>query len=314
MNAPSPLSLDETAKLTFRVTALSVSAAGFLTVIKLVGWWRGGSVALLASLADSGLDVLAALATFVAVRVAAAPPDAEHRFGHGKAEAFSSLLQGGLVFASAALIAREAAMRLWRPIPVAAEGWALLIMGASLVITIGLVAAQTLMLKRARSVAVSGDRAHYLADLISNIAALIGLGLARVTGDSRFDAGAGLVVALWLLWGAVKVFREAGDHLMDHELEDAERQEIVDCVLADPLILGVHELRTRASGPRVHIQMHVDLDPDHTLAAAHDIIDGAEARLLGRFPTADVLIHADPVGHAEPRGLFGDEPASIQAS
>jgi cation diffusion facilitator family transporter len=314
MNAPAPLSLSETAKLTFGVTALSVSTAGFLTAIKLIGWWGGGSVALLASLADSGLDVLAALATFVAVRVAATPPDAEHRFGHGKAEAFSSLLQGGLVFASAALIAREAVIHLLHPVPIAEEGWALVIMGVSLAMTIVLVGAQTLILKRARSVAVSGDRAHYLADLISNVAALIGLGLARLTGDARFDAGAGLVVALWLLWGAVKVFREAGDHLMDHELDDAERQEIVDCVLADPLILGVHELRTRASGPRVHMQMHIDLDPSHTLAAAHDIMDGAEARLLARFPTADVLIHADPAGHAEPRGLFGGERPSMQMS
>ncbi len=310
MNKPTPLSHADMAKLTFAITAVSVATAGFLTAIKLIGWWRGGSVALLASLADSGLDVLAALATFVAVRVAAAPPDAEHRFGHGKAEAFSSLLQGGLVFASAALIAQEAVMRLIHPAPVADEGWALIIMGISLVMTVGLVAAQTRILKQARSVAVSGDRAHYMADLVSNVAALIGLGLARLTGDPRWDAAAGLVVALWLLWGAVTVFREAGDHLMDHELETGERQAIVDCILNDPQILGVHDLRTRASGSGMHIQMHVDLDPFQTLEAAHCIVEAAEARVMAAFPTADVLIHPDPAGHVEPPSRFGAERPS----
>jgi ferrous-iron efflux pump FieF len=310
MNEPAPLTRADSAKLTFAVTAMSVAVASVLTVIKLLGWWRGGSVALLASLADSALDVLAALATFVAVRVAASPPDAEHRFGHGKAEAFSSLVQGGLVFASAALIGREAVMRLIHPVAVADEGWALVIMMISTVMTLGLVTAQTRVLARARSVAVSGDRAHYAADLVSNIAALIGLGVARWTGNPRWDAAAGLVVALWLLSGAITVFREAGGHLMDKELDPEERQKIVDCILADPKILGLHDLRTHASGPGIHIQMHVDLNPELTLDAAHHIVDAAEMRLLAAFPTADVIIHPDPAGHAEPPGAFGVEQLS----
>jgi cation diffusion facilitator family transporter len=313
MNAPAPLTAAETARLTFAVTAMSVGTALFLTAIKLVGWWRGGSVALLASLADSTLDVLAALATFIAVRVAAAPPDEEHRFGHGKAEAFSSLIQAALVFASAALIGREAVMRLIHPTPVADEGWALIIMLVSTVSTLALVTAQTRVLARARSVAVSGDRAHYSADLASNVAAVIGVGVARLTGDPRFDAGAGLFVAVWLLWGAIKVLRDAGDHLMDRELDSAERQQIVDCVLEDPQISNVHELRTYASGPRLHIQMHVDLDPDQTLEAAHIIVDAAEARVMKAFPTADVIIHPDPEGRAEPHGPFGPEAPTSPA-
>jgi ferrous-iron efflux pump FieF len=300
----------ETNRLTFTVTALSVATATFLTAIKLIGWWRGGSVALLASLADSALDVLAALATFVAVRVAAAPPDAEHRFGHGKAEAFSSLVQAALVFASAALIGREAVMRLLHPTPVEDEGWALIIMVVSTISTFALIAAQTRVLKKARSVAVSGDRAHYSADLASNIAAVIGVGVAQVTGDPRFDAAAGLFVAAWLLWGAVKVFRDATDHLMDRELDMAERQQITDAVLQDPEIHNVHELRTHASGSRIHIQMHVNMDPEQTLAAAHVIVEAAEARVMAAFPTADVIIHPDPEGSAEVHELFGEEARS----
>ena len=103
------LSLEQSAVLTRRATSLSVLVAAILIVIKGFAWWQSGSVSMMASLADSSLDLVASLATFFAVRYATAPPDAEHRFGHGKAEAFASLLQGGLVFASAALIGQDAA-------------------------------------------------------------------------------------------------------------------------------------------------------------------------------------------------------------
>ena len=105
----------ETAALTRRISLLSVATASVLVAAKAAAWMASGSVSLLASLADSGLDLLAALVTFFAVRYAAAPPDRKHRFGHGKAEAFASLVQAGLVFASAALVAREAAARFGQP-------------------------------------------------------------------------------------------------------------------------------------------------------------------------------------------------------
>jgi cation diffusion facilitator family transporter len=297
----------ESAVLTGRITALSVAISITLTAAKLAAWLVGGSVALLASLADSALDVAAALATFIAVRVAVSPPDKEHRYGHGKAEAFASLLQAGLVFASAALIAREALARLLSPRPVQAEGWGLAAMGLSLVMTGGLIALQSRVLAKTSSVAVSGDRAHYAADLASNLAAIVGIAATAFWRDPRWDAGAGLFVALWLTWGAIKVLRDATDHLMDHELGQAERQAIIGAVLQDRRIADVHELRTRASGPRIHIQMHVDLDPDMSLDQAHKILVAAERRVLDVFPAADILIHADPEGRAEPHGPFGDE-------
>jgi cation diffusion facilitator family transporter len=310
MNAREPLSRPDAQKLTFAVTLLSLGTAAVLAALKVVGWWRGGSVALLASFVDSGLDVIAALASFIAVRVAAAPPDEEHRFGHGTAEAFASLLQGGLVFASAALVGQQAVDRLLRPAAVTDEVDGLFVMTLSLACTLGLVFLQSWILSRVRSVAVAGDRAHYMADLASNLAAMAGLALAAVTRQPRWDAAAGLVVALWLLWGAVKVFRESRDHLMDRELDDADRQSIVDCVLTDPQVLGVHDLRTRASGASVHVQMHVDLDPRLTLVEAHRIVVAAEQRLMQQFPTADLIIHPDPAGLAEPVGPFGEEAPS----
>jgi ferrous-iron efflux pump FieF len=284
------------------VTLLSVATATVLVSIKLVAWLASGSVALLASTADSGLDLVASLITFFAVRYAAAPPDAEHRFGHGKAEAFASLVQAGLVFASAALIAREAIGDLVSPHPLKQGSWAVAVMAVSIVLTGALIAAQGRVLKRTASVAVSGDRAHYASDLASNAIALLGIAVSAWLGLNGVDAAAALAIAAVLLWGAVGVFREASGQLMDHELSDEARARIVELMTQDRRLTDVHQLRTRASGPYVHMQMHVDLDPDLTLEAAHQVIVAAEKRLLEAFPSADILIHADPRGRAEPHG------------
>ena len=292
---------------TRRITLLSVTVALVLVAIKAVVWWISGSVALLASMADSGLDLLTSSATFFAVRYAAVPPDAEHRFGHGKAEAFASLFQGGLVFASAALIGEEAVRHLIRPQPVRLEGWAMAVMGASIVLTGLLVLAQTRVLRATASVAVSSDRTHYAADLASNVIALGGIAAVAAFGWTGFDALGGLGVGAILLWGAVSVFREASSQLLDHELPDEDRRRIIALMTQGPGISHVHQLRTRASGPIIHIQMHADLDPEITLEAAHKIVVAAERRVLEAFPEADILIHPDPRGRAEPHGgAFGE--------
>src|SRR5580698_10905174 len=148
MDGAYTLSRDESAALTRRITTISVAVASVLTALKAFVWFESDSVSILASLADSGLDLVAALGTFFAVRYAAAPPDAEHRFGHGKAEAFASLVQAGLVFASGALIGQEAIRHLLHPTPIAQSGWALGVMAVSTVLTAGLIAAQTLVLRK----------------------------------------------------------------------------------------------------------------------------------------------------------------------
>jgi cation diffusion facilitator family transporter len=296
------LTLDQSAALTRRVTALSVGMALILVALKAAVWLVSGSVAIFASMADSGLDLIASGVTFFAVRYAAAPPDAEHRFGHGKAEAFASLIQAGLVFASAALIGRDAIERLISPGRVENEGWGVAVMALSIALTGGLIAAQSYLLGRTASVAVSADRAHYAADLASNLIALAGIGAVAVFHWARLDALAGLAVGAVLLFGAVSVFREASSQLMDHELPQAMRARIVALVTEDPRITDVHQLRTRAAGPVVHLQMHADLDPDISLVAAHQAVVAAEKRILGEFPVADIIIHPDPRGKAEPHG------------
>jgi ferrous-iron efflux pump FieF len=302
VDTPYALSRDESAALTRRVTTLSVATALILTVLKALVWVSSDSVSILASLADSALDLVAALGTFFAVRYAAAPPDAEHRYGHGKAEAFASLVQAGLVFASGALIGQEAIRHLIHPTPITQSGWALGVMAISTVLTFGLITAQTQVLRKTSSVAVTGDRAHYIADLASNVVALAAIAAATLLSFKGFDALGGLAVAGVLLWGAIGVFRQASNELMDHELPDTARARIIALMTADPRLTDVHQLRTRASGPVVHIQMHADLDPTLSLEVAHEVVVAAERRVLEAFPAADIIIHPDPRGRAEPHG------------
>jgi cation diffusion facilitator family transporter len=302
----------DAAALTTAATRLSVAMAVVLVGVKAYGWIVSGSVGMMASLGDSFLDLVAALTTFFAVRYAIEPPDAEHRFGHGKAEAFASLVQAGLVFASGALIGREAFVHILHPQPVGMELLGMAIMVGSTLAVGALVWVQTGVLAKTGSVAVHGDRAHYLADIVCNVSALIGLIGSLLFHQPIIDALAGLFVAGWLIWGAVGVFREAANQLMDKELGETERDMIKRLAKEDPRVLGVHQLRSRAAGPFIHLQMHMDLEPSLTLEQAHQVMVAAERRILTAFPAADVLIHPDPSGRAEPHG--GAFPEHHEAS
>ena len=292
----------EHARLTSRAAVLSLAVALALIALKTWAWLASGSVAMLASLADSALDLAASLITYFAVRYAAAPPDREHRYGHGKAEAFAGLLQGGLVGISGVIIAIEAAPRLFAPVQIAHGFESIAVMLISIGLTAGLVAYQTRAVRRTGSVATRADRLHYAGDLAANAVVLAGIGAGAYLGVGWADPVAALLVAAWLVYGSLKVAREAADHLLDREVADETRARIRALAEADARILKVHELRTRTSGPYLHIQFHAELSPDLTLEAAHRIVVEAENRIRAEFPTADIIIHPDPRGRAEPHG------------
>lgn len=280
----------------------SLAVAITLIAIKAWAWLVSGSVAMLASLADSTLDLAASLFTFFAVRYAAAPPDREHRFGHGKAEAFAGLLQGGLVAVSGVIIAFEAIPRFFSPARIGHGLESILVLIASMAITGWLVAMQTRAVRRTGSVATRADRLHYAGDLASNAVVLVGIAAGVYLGVPWADPAAALLVAAWLAYGSLQVAREAADHLLDREVADDVRARIRALAEADSAILRVHELRTRASGPYMHVQFHAELDPDLTLEQAHRIVVAAEERIRAEFPAADIIIHPDPKGRAEPHG------------
>ena len=300
------------------VTRLSVGVAAVLIALKAFALGASGSVSMLASLTDSALDLVASLATFYAVRWAAAPPDDEHRYGHGKGEALAALVQSGLIFASAVFVGWEAIQRILDPRPVSAGGWSVGVVLISMALTGWLVWRQTRALKLGGSLAVEGDRAHYAADLIANVVVLIGVISGAWLAAPGLDAAAGLVVSIWLFWGAAGLLKTAADHLLDRAASETERAAITTAVLSDPRISGLHQLRTRMAGSVMLVQMHIDLDPALTLEQAHAIVVEAENRILAAIPRADILIHPDPRGRAEPHGGVhahaGDEPETEATS
>ena len=299
---PGRLNPEDAARITRRTAAASVAVASVLVALKASAWLLSHSVAMLSSLADSGLDLLASLFTLLAVRYAATPPDAEHRFGHGKAEALASLVQGAFVLVSATLVAVEAFQRLLQPQPVQAQGLAIGVMLASTALTAGLIWLQTRALRRTGSIATAGDRAHYLSDFFANVAVLAGLVGAGLLGARWADPAAGLLVAAYLLHAGWAVWRNAADHLMDRELPDPERARILALAQSSPGVLGAHALRSRASGASVHIQLHVDVDGSISVSTAHAILVEVERRIRTVYPAADVLIHADPHEGKEAHG------------
>ncbi len=276
------------------VTFASVSVALILVVSKLGAWWISDSVSLLASLIDSTMDAGASLINLFAVRYALRPADADHRFGHGKAEALASLMQSILIAGSSVLLAMHAIERINTPEPVAYANVAILVMVGSLVLTLALVTYQRYVVKQTKSTAVSADALHYLSDILANIAIIIALVLLNY-GVKGVDSWLGLVISAYIAYSAFDIARDAIDLLLDKELDDETRDKIKSEVMSVDKVLGLHDLRSRHSGDRVFIQMHLELPDLMPLVEAHKIADEVESRVAALFDRAEVLVHQDPI-------------------
>jgi ferrous-iron efflux pump FieF len=280
-----------------RVALAAVGTALFLVVLKAAATAVTGSMAMLASLADSALDVFASFVNLLAIRQALVPADHDHRFGHGKAEPLAGLAQSAFIAGSVAFLIVESAGRLIEPRPVEHSTIGLAVMAVSIIATLLLVIAQQIAVSRTGSLAIGADRLHYLGDLLVNIGVVIGIVLASDFNVTIADPLVGLIVALVLAAGMWRVFRRSYDQLMDRELPDEERERIKSVVLAHPEVHGLHDLRTRAAGVNSFIQLHIELDPAIDLAASHRISDEVEKLLCAAFPNVDVIIHQDPAGY-----------------
>lgn len=275
--------------------------ASVLVVAKLGAATVTGSVALLASLVDSLADLAASGLTWFSVGHAQRPPDADHRFGHGKAEALSSLVQAALIGGSAVFVLSDA----WRSLvdhrPVARTDVGLAVMGLALLLTGGLVLFQRRVVRETGSLAIRGDLAHYATDFVSGVAVVGALLIERWTSTPWIDPAVGALIAVYLATTAWTVGRRAVDELMDRELPDADRAAIEALVLGVEDVDGMHDLRTRTAGARLFVELHLELDPQMRLRDSHRIADRVIACLKERYPNSDVLVHQDPTGMEEVR-------------
>jgi ferrous-iron efflux pump FieF len=288
--------------LATRAAIASVAVALFLLLLKGYAAWATGSVAMLGSLADTALDVLASLITLGGVRYAATPADHDHRFGHGKAEALAALAQVGIIGFSALGIFWRAIERLLDRGATTAAEYGIGVSAVAIAATLGLLWYQRRVIARTGSVAIETDHVHYQSDLLLNLAVIVALALDQYAGLPGADPVFGIAIAFWLLWGAWRASSRAVDQLMDKEWPEEKRRRFVEVAARHPALKGIHDLRTRTSGSRNFVQFHVWVAPDMTVAAAHRVMDEVEQWLEHEFPGTEILIHLDPEGQVDEPG------------
>ena len=285
--------------LATRAALASVAMATFLLALKGFAAWHTGSIAMLGSLADTGLDLLASLVTLYGVRLAATPADHDHRFGHGKAEALAALFQVGLITASAVGIGWRALLALGETAPTQDAEFGIGVSVVAIGATAVLLWYQRRVIRRTGSVAILADNVHYQSDVLLNGSVILALVLDQYLGWHGADAAFGIAIAGWLAFGAFKASSNAIDQLMDREWPEDQRAAFLDVAARQPGLRGIHDFRTRRSGSHDFAQFHMEVDRNLTVGAAHDLVEAVETNLKTAFPKVEVLIHLDPEGHVD---------------
>ena len=274
-------------------TRAALTVALTLVLAKAIAWWLSGSVSLLAGLTDSLLDSAASLINLIAVHFALRPADEDHRYGHGKAEALAGLGQALFIGISAVLIGLQGVERLQSPQPLAAEGIGIAVMLLSLALTVALLAFQRKVVRETGSTAIHADSLHYRSDILLNSSILLALLLTRF-GWQQMDAIFAIGIAVYIFWSALSIVRGAIAVLMDEELPSETTQHMYALATAVPGVLGAHDLRTRISGTRWFVQLHLELPGEMSLSQAHAHCVAVEKAIHDHYPRAEVLVHADP--------------------
>lgn len=297
------------ANLASRAAIASIAVAFFLLALKVYAALATHSVAMLGSLADTALDVLASLVTLWGVRFAALPADHNHRFGHGKAEALAALFQVVLIVLSACFILWRAAERFVQGDTTAHAEYGIGVSLIAIAATVALLAYQRRIIASTGSVAIMADHVHYQSDVMLNLAVIVALALDQFWGVTWADPVFGIGIALALIWGAWRAAGQAIDQLMDKEWPEEKRRTFLDFAATLPALSGLHDLRTRTSGTHDFVQFHVWVDPHMTVAQAHDVVEAAEHALIARFQGTEILIHLDPEGQVDKEGILPTELA-----
>lgn len=293
--------------LTRSAALASTGVAVLLIGLKTYAAWSTNSTAMLGSLADTALDLVASLATLVGVWVAAQPSDANHRFGHGKAEAVAAMIQVVLISISAVGLAARAIEEILAGGRTTAAGTGVGVSLIAIVATLGLLAWQRHVIRRTGSLAIRTDYVHYQSDLGINFAVIAALALDQYGGIAGADPLFGLGIAAWLAWGVWGASQQAIEQLMDREWPEEKKARFLEVVARHPELRGIHDLRTRTAGARDFVQFHVWVDGNLSVREAHRVMDEVEARLSAEFPEVEILIHPDPEGLIDEQGPAAED-------
>ena len=285
-------------QLNLSAGVLSVAVATVLVAAKLWALGETHALSVAASLTDSALDLMISLGGLVAILYAARPADADHAFGHSSIEDLAALGQGLFILVSACVIGWTAVIRLTSPAPpmLMAEGRGMVVMGLSIALTLALVLWQRRVAARTGSRVVAADSLHYMSDLVPNIGAIASLWVSAQFGLVSVDSVVALGAALILAFGALRIGKRAWDALMDRGAPPRMVEGIARMASDWPGVHGFHDLKTRTAGAQVFVNLHIELDGNQSLNAAHAIGAALRRAILKAYPQVDIIIHQDPVG------------------
>ncbi|MCT1617871.1 cation diffusion facilitator family transporter [Janibacter hoylei] len=296
-----------------RYAWLSIAAALATITMKTGAWWVTGSVGLLADAAESIVNLVAAVAALVALRVAARAADDNHHFGHSKAEYFSAAIEGAMIFVAASFIIWQSIGRLLDPQPVERAGVGLAISVVASVVN-GAVAWVLLRAgRRHRSITLRADGQHLLTDVWTSVGVVVGVLLVVLTGLDWLDPIVALLVGANIIWTGWRLVSESGRGLMDEALDPQVNARIADALARHRTDeVDIHGLRTRGAGHLSFADMHVLVPGAWSVRRAHDTVEEIEHALAEEFDDLTVTIHIEP--REDPRAYddFGDYEVPIQ--
>lgn len=278
------------------VAALSVCSNLFLVSTKLVIGFVTGSVSILAEGIHSGMDLAAAVIAFAAVRISDLPPDERHAYGHGKYENISGTAEALLIIAAAVYIGYEAVMKFIHGGELARIDVGMGIMLISAVMNWIVSARLFRVAKETDSIALEADGQHLRLDVYTSLGVLVGLFIVYLTHLVIIDRLLALAVALWIGWVGVRISGKALGPLLDTQLPLDEVERIVEIIASEELVRGHHKLRTRKSGAHRHVDVHLLMPQDMSLADAHNLAEDVEDRIRAEFDHTTVVTHVEPEG------------------
>ena len=274
----------------------SVIVALILIIAKSYAVYVTSSLSVLSSLFDSSLDMVASIGNLIAVTIASRPADHKFRFGYGKLEAVSALIQALLIIISLLFLISEAVKRFFQgETSVLQPEFGIGIMAISMLITLGLSIFQHYVVKRTTSIAIKAEALHYKTDLAVNFFVIISLYFSRYY--SNIDSISCLIISGYVVWSTRAIITESLAVLLDKEIEYTDKEKILTILRNHPMVKGFHNFRTRTSGKRIFIEAHIEMDPELTLIEAHTISHELKDAVEAVYPHAEIIIHQDPVGY-----------------
>jgi cation diffusion facilitator family transporter len=283
----------EAAKEKHKVALSSVMAAIFLTGSKLIVGLLTGSLGILSEALHSGLDLVAAVMTFFAVKLADRPPDESHNYGHGKIENLSALFETLLLLGTCAWIVYEASERLAAGRhAVEVNIWSFAVIIISIAIDFTRSRALMKVAKKHNSQALEADALHFSSDILSSAVVIVGL-VGAYFGYPQADSISALLVAIIVIGVSYNLGKKAIDALIDRS-PDISKDEIIALGKAVEGVKILHDIKLRTSGANLFIDLNVHIDSSKTLKEAHALSHDLESRILNKFPNCSVHIHIEP--------------------